>query len=97
MAKDKDEAEKLPTKFFKLNEGRDIFWDPAQSVPDNRKLIKGQVKELEMTEAVASAKRGEHIIAAEAEDIAKAKKEAAKKEDEKSEKKDEGKKDEGKK
>ncbi len=63
------EKEELETKFFKLNDGRQVFWDPAQTDPNNRKLRSGEVKELEMTDQVQKARRGEFIIPAERADI----------------------------
>jgi len=56
-------------KYFKLNEGRSMFWDPSQSKEDSRKLTQGQVKLMDNTKRVAAARRGEHIIAAEDEDV----------------------------
>ncbi len=69
----KNDTEETPRKFYKLGPKSDLLWDPSQTIPENRKLLKGEVKELEVTPRVASAVRQEWIVAADAEDIAKAK------------------------
>lgn len=44
--------------YYKLAPQASMFWDEGQSVPENKKLIVGEVKPLEPTERVMSAKRG---------------------------------------
>ncbi len=65
-------------KFFKLAPGKQVFWDITQPIEENRKLLAGESKELEMTKNVESARRGEFILPSSADEFSKKKKEDAK-------------------
>lgn len=51
-------------KYFKLGPGQGMFWDPNQSKQENQKLVGNQVKQLDLTTNVETAKRNELIVPA---------------------------------